>query len=198
MSGRRAPWRRLGRVARGREALDTTTMQTRVGQIIGEFPAADNAGAEQQGIGLALGVVGTGEGERMMNPDGTSNVERMSVNFWNNAYFYLVTMSWRRFILLIFFSYLILSAFFGLLYYAIQTMAFSQVLITLDKANSSNYSEELDDVAEKEYYGYRADEMRGEHKVSTLRIMTVGSSKKKEFAVDQILNLRSRGRLKGE
>ncbi len=57
--------------------------------------------------------------QRMMNPDGTFNVERQRVGFWDNIYFMLVTMHWWGFIGLIFLIFVALNSVFAGLYYLI-------------------------------------------------------------------------------
>ncbi|MEQ1747683.1 MAG: ion channel [Saprospiraceae bacterium] len=54
--------------------------------------------------------------ERMMNPDGSFNVERQTLGRWDNAYYHLVTMRWDRFALLVFLSFVLLNLFFSALY----------------------------------------------------------------------------------
>lgn len=56
---------------------------------------------------------------RMMNPDGTFNVERQSTGIWDNTYFNLVTMSWGKFVLLILTAFVLMNSVFSLLYCAI-------------------------------------------------------------------------------
>ncbi|TNE59286.1 MAG: hypothetical protein EP344_08925 [Bacteroidetes bacterium] len=66
---------------------------------------------QELGFGKNVTTVG-----RMMNPDGTFNVERQYLNWWDNTYFHLVTMSWKYFFLLVFISYLVINLLFALLY----------------------------------------------------------------------------------
>lgn len=56
---------------------------------------------------------------RIMNPDGTFNVERQSTGIWDNTYFNLVTMQWWKFVLFVLLSFIIMNSFFSLLYCAI-------------------------------------------------------------------------------
>jgi len=66
-----------------------------------------------QELGFGKHVTTTG---RMMNPDGTFNVERQPLTPWDNTYFHLVTMSWSRFLLLVFLGYLVLNLLFSGIY----------------------------------------------------------------------------------
>lgn len=58
---------------------------------------------------------------RMMNPDGTFNVERQYLSRWDNTYFHLVTMPWSFFFLLVFGSYLALNLVFTGLFLLVGT-----------------------------------------------------------------------------
>ena len=53
---------------------------------------------------------------RMMNSDGSFNVERQHLSLWDNTYFHLVTMPWWRFFLLVFLCYVLLNLIFSALY----------------------------------------------------------------------------------
>lgn len=64
---------------------------------------------------LGFGKNITTEG-RMMNTDGSFNARRQSIKTGDNIYYYLITMSWSRFFLLVFVLYLLLNAIFALLY----------------------------------------------------------------------------------
>lgn len=66
-----------------------------------------------QELGFGKHLTTTG---RMMNPDGSFNVERQPLSRWDNTYFHLVTMSWRRFISLVFLSYVFLNLLFSTIY----------------------------------------------------------------------------------
>lgn len=57
--------------------------------------------------------------DRLMNPDGSFNVERQRINRWDNTYFNLVTMPWRKFVLLVLAAFVVMNSFFALLYCAI-------------------------------------------------------------------------------
>ncbi len=72
----------------------------------------------QQSVELGFGknII---SGGRMMNADGSFNVERETVTPWDNTYYHLITMPWRYFFLLIFVAYLLLNALFALAYCAL-------------------------------------------------------------------------------
>lgn len=57
--------------------------------------------------------------DRLMNTDGSFNVERQSTGPWDNTYFNLVTMPWINFVLLVLASFIVMNSFFSLLYCAI-------------------------------------------------------------------------------
>lgn len=57
--------------------------------------------------------------DRLMNTDGSFNVERQSTGPWDNTYFNLVTMPWVNFVLLVLAAFVIMNSFFSLLYCAI-------------------------------------------------------------------------------
>ena len=69
---------------------------------------------------LGFGKHLTTEG-RMMNPDGTFNVERQTLSYWDNTYFHLVTMPWRYFFPLVLLFYFLLNLFFTGIYLAMGT-----------------------------------------------------------------------------
>lgn len=69
---------------------------------------------QELGFGKHLATSG-----RMMNPDGTFNVERQPLSRWDNTYFHLVSMSWGRFLLVILLCYLSLNLLFSLVYLGI-------------------------------------------------------------------------------
>jgi inward rectifier potassium channel len=69
-----------------------------------------------QELGFGKNVTTAG---RMMNPDGRFNVERQYLSWWDNTYFYLVTMPWRYFFLLVFFCFLIINLLFAAIYISI-------------------------------------------------------------------------------
>lgn len=53
---------------------------------------------------------------RMMNSDGSFNVIRQPLSFWDNVYYHLVTMRWGYFFLIIFGFFLVINLAFSLLY----------------------------------------------------------------------------------
>lgn len=64
---------------------------------------------------LGFGKNITTEG-RMMNADGSFNSRRQSITAGDNIYYHLIRMSWTRFFLLVFASYLLINAVFALCY----------------------------------------------------------------------------------
>lgn len=66
---------------------------------------------------------------RLMNPDGSFNVERQAESLWANGYYHLVTMPWRYFFLLIFSFFLLLNLLFSLVYVLIGVEHFNGVVI---------------------------------------------------------------------
>ncbi|MEJ5996285.1 ion channel [Pedobacter sp. Du54] len=67
---------------------------------------------------LGFGKRPMGKDQRMMNPDGTSNVKRIGLPFFrsDDTYNWLISMSWRKFILIILASYLIINILFASIY----------------------------------------------------------------------------------
>jgi inward rectifier potassium channel len=53
---------------------------------------------------------------RLMNNDGSFNVDRDHLNWWDNTYHMLVTMPWIQFFLLILISFVGMNTFFALVY----------------------------------------------------------------------------------
>jgi inward rectifier potassium channel len=66
---------------------------------------------------------------RLMNADGSFNVEREPLNAWDNTYYHLVTMPWRRFFGLIFSFFLLLNIFFSGIYLLIGVEHFNGVTL---------------------------------------------------------------------
>jgi len=64
---------------------------------------------------LGFGKSATTEG-RLMNPDGSFNVERQGLGLLDNTYYHLITMSWGRFAGLILLSFVFINCIFSLLY----------------------------------------------------------------------------------
>lgn len=67
----------------------------------------------EEELGFGKHVTTTG---RMMNPDGSFNVQRQYLSWWDNTYFHLVTMRWPYFFLLVLLAYLLLNLLFTVLY----------------------------------------------------------------------------------
>lgn len=66
---------------------------------------------------------------RLMNPDGSFNVERQPLSPWDNIYYHLVTISWGRFLLLIFSFFLLLNIVFSMIYVLIGVENFNGVTL---------------------------------------------------------------------
>ena len=66
---------------------------------------------------------------RLMNPDGSFNVDREPQNRGDNIYYYLITMSWRRFLALLFTFFLLTNILFSLLYMIIGVEHFNGVTL---------------------------------------------------------------------
>ena len=85
--------------------------------------AADEAAAERD---LGFGSVVAGQsGQRLLNQDGTFNVERTGLGRFTslNLYHTLLAMSWRVFLSLVLLLYFLCNILFGVLYAAIGTDA---------------------------------------------------------------------------
>jgi inward rectifier potassium channel len=73
--------------------------------------------SEEQNRDLGFGsVVARESRRRLLNRDGTFNVQRNGLSFWDSlsAYHYLLTISWSRFILFLVIAYLLLNALFAM------------------------------------------------------------------------------------
>ena len=70
---------------------------------------------------LGLGSKENPTGKRIINHDGTFNINKKGIPFLEsfNFYHYLVTISWTKFIIFVFSGYLVLNAIFGLIFYLI-------------------------------------------------------------------------------
>lgn len=64
---------------------------------------------------------------RLMNPDGSFNVIRESLSPWDNIYYHLISMSWPRFLWIIFCFFLLLNVLFSILYLVIGVDQFNGV-----------------------------------------------------------------------
>lgn len=72
---------------------------------------ATNQRASELGFGRKMLTDG-----RMMNADGSFNVERETMGIWDNTYHYLITMSWGNFFLLALCCYVLINSIFAVLY----------------------------------------------------------------------------------
>ncbi len=72
---------------------------------------ATNQQARELGFGRTVMTDG-----RMMNPDGSFNVERDTIGFWDNTYHQLIIMPWAYFFLLVFCCFIVLNSIFATLY----------------------------------------------------------------------------------
>ncbi len=64
---------------------------------------------------LGLGS-NTATNDRMMNVDGSFNIQRDNATFWDNSYYHMVRMSWPKFMGVVLLFFVGLNAFFSLLY----------------------------------------------------------------------------------
>lgn len=64
---------------------------------------------------------------RLMNIDGSFNVERQPKSRWDNNYYHLMTMPWGRFLLLLFSFFLVLNTLFSFCYLLIGVENFNGV-----------------------------------------------------------------------
>ena len=74
---------------------------------------------EDENRDLGFGSVVSGDSrQRLLNPDGTFNVQRKGLSFWSSLSLYhsLLTMPWGKFLLMIVMGYIGTNAFFALLY----------------------------------------------------------------------------------
>lgn len=67
---------------------------------------------------LGFGTHAVNSNQRLMNLDGSSNVKRVGLPFFRttDTYDWLITMSWRKFLFIIFIVYLAVNTLFALLY----------------------------------------------------------------------------------
>lgn len=66
---------------------------------------------------------------RLMNADGSFNVERQPKNRWDNTYYHLITMSWGGFLVLLFLFFLFINIVFSSLYLLIGVENFNGVTL---------------------------------------------------------------------
>lgn len=76
-----------------------------------------NKSDEQAGFGF--GSKNYNKHTRFLNKDGTVNIRRLDGDFWGriDVYHSLITMSWKRFILMVLFGYLVANLLFASVYY---------------------------------------------------------------------------------
>ena len=82
---------------------------------------------------LGFGSVVTGQArQRLLNPDGTFNVERTGVSFLTslNMYHTLLSMSWSTFLGLVLLLFFLSNVFFGILYASMGSAALVDVTST--------------------------------------------------------------------
>lgn len=70
---------------------------------------------------LGFGNQPLSDNQRLMNPDGTSNVKRVGLPFFRTAdtYNWLISMSWKKFLFILLSAYLVVNVFFATLYVSI-------------------------------------------------------------------------------
>jgi len=78
-----------------------------------KLPKKINSKPQERELGFGKAAFNDG---RMMNVDGTFNVERERHGIWDNVYFALVTMPVWQFMLLILSSFVLFNSIFGLMY----------------------------------------------------------------------------------
>src|SRR6185312_5299264 len=69
---------------------------------------------------MGLGTRTTGKGERMLNQDGSFDVDRRGLSYFEEKgiYHWLISMKWPRFMLLLFSGYVVTYIIFAFLYVA--------------------------------------------------------------------------------
>lgn len=82
-------------------------------QIFSKTPRSITNKAPESELGFGRTITAT---DRLMNPDGSFNVERERITFWDNTYFDLVTMQWWKFVLFVLAAFVLMNSFFSLLY----------------------------------------------------------------------------------
>ena len=86
------------------------------------------AGPEEPPQDLGFGSVVARESRgRLLNRDGTFNVQRDGIGFWESlsAYHYLITITWPRFLSYVGVVYILTNAFFAIAYYTLGPDALS-------------------------------------------------------------------------
>ncbi len=84
-----------------------------------KFPGSDTPEPDTRDLGFGSVVTRAG-GQRLLNHDGTFNVQRTGLSFLTslNLYHTLIAMSWKVFLSLVLLLYFLSNIFFGLLYAA--------------------------------------------------------------------------------
>ena len=84
---------------------------------------SDSLKSEKQRTDLGFGSKITDSESRLINPDGTFNVERIKTPFWSwlNPFHRLTTMSWPLFLLIVFLTFFLTNVFFSTIYILIGT-----------------------------------------------------------------------------
>ncbi|MCB0704797.1 MAG: transporter [Saprospiraceae bacterium] len=80
-------------------------------KFLSNTPKAQETDPDDLGFGTKI----TGDGQRLINSDGTYNVVRQGLTSWT-PYQDLVEMSWSRFFLIVLLFYVLVNSFLGLLY----------------------------------------------------------------------------------
>jgi inward rectifier potassium channel len=82
----------------------------------GRMPRRITVKATEKELGFGKTIT---TANRLMNPDGTFNVERQRVGIWDNTYFNLVTMPWRFFFAFVLGAFILMNSLFSFMYCAI-------------------------------------------------------------------------------
>ncbi len=78
----------------------------------------NNRQKEEEFKDLGFGTNASSGGSRLLNQDGSFNIERRGLNdgFTNNIYHSLITMTWTKFLVLVMIFYIVSNLFFACLY----------------------------------------------------------------------------------
>ncbi|MBK7684430.1 MAG: hypothetical protein IPJ26_19080 [Bacteroidetes bacterium] len=81
----------------------------KLSQILNQSPVSE----------FGFGNTSNGSGQRILNKDGTANIKRIGEPRFNvvNVYHSLITITWTKFIFVVFVFYFFLNLFFSLIYY---------------------------------------------------------------------------------